>query len=136
MRALWVVVPFVLPCCGGETDAVGTGGGGTGGLDASMLDAPDASSYDVQVETSVGGAAGETADQKYAWVCKDGGHPNTGKLRFSCCNGHVCLGTCEQGQCQCGDIAGGCALPSLCCLLAKDSDLLVCGGSGVCDSLG
>lgn len=120
--------------CSGETlepgSAGGTGGSGGAGGNA------DASS-DVASEVAAsgtGGSGGLTADEKYAWVCKDGGIKPTGQLRFSCCGGHVCLGTCEQGQCHCGGIIGGCDVPSLCCVFSEG--VLVCGGEGVCKPLG
>ncbi|MEZ4224659.1 MAG: hypothetical protein R3B13_27155 [Polyangiaceae bacterium] len=119
--------------CGGEArepggslgGAAGTGGGG-GIFDAGGADADAGGS-------SGGGAAGMSADEKYAWVCQDGGTKPTGKLEFSCCGGHVCLGSCEQGQCHCGGISGGCELPSLCCVISGQH---VCGGQGVCKPLG
>lgn len=104
--------------CGGNTELPSTGPGtggapGDAGEDVNVIDAADA-------EADAAGTAGSQsldagmrdADEKFPWVCKDSGAKDPYK---SCCAGHVCLGTCEQGTCHCGGMDGGCVLPLVCC---------------------
>jgi len=133
MRAACSVLAALALGCGGnvklspgaaEGGAGGSASGGTGGM------APDGGDADVPDSTT--DASGEDAlspDDVYGYVCKEGGAPGPGFT--TCCNGHVCLGTCEQGACHCGGMAGGCELPSICCNLSEKGPI-VCGGPGVC----
>lgn len=119
--------------CGGNTEVRGIGattGGAPGdaGEDTSVVDAADEDGAAAGTGgTQAVDAALQDADEKFPWICTDGGAKDPYK---SCCGGHVCLGTCEEGICHCGGIGGGCVLPSVCCAVGKEQ--LVCGGYGVC----
>lgn len=123
--------------CGGNVELPPTSGPATGGASG----APAEAGADAVIALDADGAAGtggtaqgsdsglENPDEKFPWVCKDGGKDPY----KSCCNGHVCLGTCESGSCHCGGMEGGCVLPSVCCNIGSEKEAqVVCGGYGVC----
>lgn len=122
--------------CGGNVELPSTGGPATGGAGGTPADAgtdavtaPDADAAGTGGTTQGSDSGPENPDEKFPWVCKDGG---TDPLK-SCCNGHVCLGTCETGTCHCGGMDAGCVLPSVCCNIGSEKEAqIVCGGYGVC----
>lgn len=129
MRVTSAILAALAVGCGGNVELPpGAASGGAGGADGATPDAADATAApDSPKDSPVEDV--QTPDDKYAYVCKDGGAPGPGYM--SCCNGHVCLGTCENGSCHCGGITGGCELPSICCSLSEEGPV-VCGGYGVC----
>lgn len=87
---------------------------------------PDAPS-DAASEVAMADACDHDADR--FCVCS-GTPPLSGGVHSTCCSGAPCQGWCENGQCKCGNIAGGCQ--NLVCCGDADAGLVKCGGYGVC----
>lgn len=98
-------------------------------------DAGDATtSADADADAEVGWKpdAGDADAADASAVCTDAGLPVSKKWRVTCCNGAVCQGTCENGQCSCAAVAGGCEHLRCCDVGGAGDEKLVCGGEGVC----
>lgn len=115
--------------CGGnvELSASANGGSAAAGFDAGA--GAGGAGADAGSPTEAGPDSSTEADKLWPWVCKNPDGPWGPYM--SCCNGHVCLGSCENGSCDCGGIGGGCLPPSVCCKPSESGPVL-CNGSPIC----
>lgn len=132
MRALWLLLTAV-SCGSTSNDAATSADAASDGL-SEADDSGDGSQSDGDAGIEVGPDAGD-GDVDPFGVCADSGTVAIPKKwRVTCCGGQVCQGTCENGACMCGNVVGGCQHLKCCDVAGGSDEILVCGGTGVCES--